>query len=331
MPNPLRGTRSRPWPWTPVSRARRTSNGCAPRVATGSTSTAEACRRRRRDGRTRRRRWRPGSARRRGSLRRRGARRGLRRQRGPEAQGRLHPGPAAEAIRGGPGEAARGPLDQGPHEAPRQDPGERRPPQGEAFEGGPALRGRGRRRRQGRQRRRGPAQAQPPARRGGRGERLLRPADLANRLGRRSDPAGALEIVGNRSHFPLAEIGARARAPLPPAGQADRLAPPHRGSGLPSGASGPDPPEGAGNPFGLDVDPGAHAQLGPDHDDAAPNRRSPGGEPAGFQSRRGAGADIAGRRRRAGPSPLEVRAGRLAPPPGFNGIFENEGKEWNQL
>lgn len=48
---------------------------------------------------------------------------------------------------------------------------------------------------------------------------------------------------------------------------------------------------------------------------AAPNRRRPSGEPAGFQSRCGAGPEIAGRRRRARPPPLELRSGRLAPPP----------------
>ena len=132
---------------------------------------------------------------------------------------------------------------------------------------------------------------------------------------RRGDPAGALEAVGNRSHFQIFEIRAWARASLPPAGQANRLPSSDRGTGLPSGASGPNPAEGAGNPFGLDLDPGAHARLGQDRHDAAPNQRRPGGEPAGFQSRGGAGLDIAGRRRRARPSPIEVPSGRLAPPP----------------
>ena len=170
-------------------------------------------------------------------------------------------------------------------------------------------------RRQGRQRSRRSVQAQPPARRGGRGERLIRLAHVANRPGRRGDPTSALEAGGNRGDLPLAEIRTRGRAGLPPAGQADRLSSSGRGAGLPSGASGPNPAEGAGNPLGPGLVPGVHAQPGRGRQDAAPNRRSPRGEPAGFQFRSGAGPDIAGRRHRARPSPFELRFGRLVSPP----------------
>ena len=61
----------------------------------------------------------------------------LRRQRRQEEDGGFHSGGAAEALRGGAGEAARRAGGQGgADEAARQGDGERRPPQGEVFQGG---------------------------------------------------------------------------------------------------------------------------------------------------------------------------------------------------
>ena len=120
----------------------------------------------------------------------------------------LDPVPAAEALRGWENEAARRLFVRGPQEAPRKESGERRPSQ-KTFEGGPARRSRSRRRRQANQCRRGPVRAQPPLRRGERGKRILRSADLAKRLRSSGNPTGLVVIVGHRGNLRRVEIRAR--------------------------------------------------------------------------------------------------------------------------
>ena len=125
-------------------------------------------------------------------------------------------------------------ADKGRMTTARQGAGERRPPQGEVFQGGPAVLDRCRRGRKGRERRRRSFPAQPPACRSRRGQGLVLAARRAGQRGRRSRPALILAALRSRSHFPVAQIGARVSAGVPPAGQADPFPSLDRGAGLPS-------------------------------------------------------------------------------------------------